>query len=284
MPELPEVETVVRQLRPQVTGRHLKRLQVFDPRLKPGRAPRLPGSRIHRVLRVGKQVLFEVGRKQPEKAPGRAFLACHLRMTGRLIWKPKRDDRGPHLRATLVLEDGVVDFIDPRRFGTLRWLRRIEEAEPGGIDPLSPAFTAPVLRRLLAGSRQELKVWLLRQDRLAGLGNIYACEILHRAGLAPRRAAGRLSAAEIQRLFGAIGEILDAAIEKCGTTFSDFQDARGEQGDYQAMLEVYGREGEGCRRCRRGKIRRIVQQQRSTFFCPVCQNRRHRRAGPGKAG
>ncbi|HHN75372.1 MAG TPA: bifunctional DNA-formamidopyrimidine glycosylase/DNA-(apurinic or apyrimidinic site) lyase [Acidobacteria bacterium] len=282
MPELPEVETVVRQLRPKVTGQHLERLLVFDGRLRPGRAPAPAQRRIHRVERIGKQIVFSFGPGRPSGRPPRAWLACHLRMTGRLIWQARQRNAQPDLRARLVLDRGVVDFIDTRRFGTLRWLHRIEEIQPQGLDPLTPDFTVSALEGLLAGSRQEVKVWLLRQDRLAGLGNIYASEILHRAGLAPRRRAGHLGKAETRRLFEAIGGVLSEAITNCGTTFSDFRDARGELGAYQKMLAVYGREGQRCRRCRQGEIRRVVQQQRSTFYCPACQTRRWWRTAPGR--
>ncbi|MBP7146271.1 MAG: bifunctional DNA-formamidopyrimidine glycosylase/DNA-(apurinic or apyrimidinic site) lyase [Acidobacteria bacterium] len=266
MPELPEVETVARQLAPLVRGRHVRGLEVFDPRLHPERCPPIGGFRVADVYRGGKQVLFEL---RPPRPGAPLWLAVHLRMTGRLIWTAARQ-RAPreHVRARLALRGGSVSLVDPRRFGTFTWL-----ADPGGastgIDPTGPAFTRAVLTDLLTGSRQPMKPWLLRQDRLVGIGNIYASEILHRARISPLRPANTLNEREIGRLHASIRHILARAIECCGTTFSDFQDARGEQGGFQKFLAVYEREGKPCRRCRT-PIRRLVQQQRSTYYCPTC--------------
>jgi formamidopyrimidine-DNA glycosylase len=269
MPELPEVETIARQLAPRVRGRRVRALELRDPLLSPAPpASLLRGRRVERVFRLGKQLLLELGRRR-----GRAvWLAYHLRMTGRLLWAPDaRTAAEP--RARLRLEGGDLLFCDVRRFGTLRLVRDLEQAAPAGLDPTGEAFTVGALRRLLAGSRQPLKPWLLRQDRLVGLGNIYAAEILFEARLDPRRQAGALSAREAARLHRATGEILGRAIANCGTTFNDFQDARGLTGSYQRYLQVYGRQGEPCPRCG-ATLRRITQQQRSTFYCGRCQRRR----------
>jgi formamidopyrimidine-DNA glycosylase len=268
MPELPEVETVARQLAPDVEGRRLERVRFIDPLLKAAGAWRAPrpyrGRLIERVVRYGKQVVFTL-------APGDLHLAIHLRMTGRLRYSEGGWRDRQHLRAVLQLGRGVVLFHDVRRFGTISWLTDIEQAAPGAVDPLSGAFTVSKLACLLEGCRQELKPWLLRQDRLVGLGNIYASEILHAARLSPLRPAGSLSPSEIRRLHSATRRVLAGAIESCGTTFSDFQDAHGLTGSYQQYLAVYGREGEPCSRCREPVIR-IVQQQRSTFLCPSCSS------------
>jgi formamidopyrimidine-DNA glycosylase len=277
MPELPEVETVARQLAPLVEGRAVRGLRVRDPLIDLGREPALAGLHVRRVFRLGKQVVLEMAR---EPAPGagdggvhRAFLTVHLRMTGRLVWRPARPagaagcERLLHLRAKLELEGGEVLFVDPRRFGTMRWLRALEEARPAGVDPLAPELTRRRLGELLAGSGQELKAWLLRQDRLVGLGNIYASEILFEAGLSPFRTAGSLRLEEVVRLHRALRGVLRRAIRHCGTTFSDFQGANGLTGSYQRYLKVYGREGAPCPSCGR-TVMRAVQQQRSTFFCP----------------
>lgn len=264
MPELPEVETVARQLDPLIRGRGLRALEVYDSLLEPGQGPGERGLRVVRVGRVAKQVVLDLAR-EGAKTPT-AWIGVHLRMTGRLAWAPERPRDVPHLRARLVLEGGDLLFVDTRRFGTLRWLAHREEGAPGGLEPLSQAHTPSRLARLLAGSGQELKPWLLRQDRLVGLGNIYASEIPHEAGLSPFRRAGSLDREEIGRLHRAIKAVLRRAIRNCGTTFSDFQDAYGITGSYQSKLKVYGREGEACPRCG-GEIRRVVQQQRSTYFC-----------------
>jgi formamidopyrimidine-DNA glycosylase len=138
------------------------------------------------------------------------------------------------------------------------------------MDPLSPHLTPASLGRLIGESRQNVKAWLLRQDRLVGLGNIYASEILFVAGISPLREAGSLSPDEHGRLWRATRRVLRRAIRNCGTTFSDFQDAQGLTGSYQHYLKVYGREDEPCPACRTPVVR-IVQQQRSTYYCPRCQ-------------
>jgi formamidopyrimidine-DNA glycosylase len=270
MPELPEVETVARQLVPHVVGRTVRRLQILDPRLRNGRTPRVRGREIRDVTRSGKRVLIELS--PAPRTAGRLWLAVHLRMTGRLLWVGERNASTlDHLRARFRLDRGELLFADTRRFGTFSWYRTRGAAAPGGIDPLSAELTPGVFAALLQGSRQNVKAWLLRQDRLVGLGNIYASEILHAARLSPLREAGSLDRGESRRLHRATRRILERAIRNCGTTFSDFQDARGVEGSYQRFLAVYGREGERCRRCRTA-VERVVQQQRSTFFCSGCQH------------
>lgn len=170
----------------------------------------------------------------------------------------------------MVFSRGALLFYDQRRFGTLEILSQPPEEEARGVEPLSPALTTAVLRELLAGSRQEIKAWLLRQDRLVGIGNIYASEILFTAGIHPLRLAGSLSAAESAALKKAVRQILALAVKHCGTTFSDFQDAAGESGGFARFLKVYQRAGQPCRRCAT-PVERLVQQQRSTFYCPRCQ-------------
>ncbi len=269
MPELPEVETVARQLRLRVVGRTVRRLQIFDPLLRNGRTPRVAGRSIRGVTRSGKRVLIELSPAAGVK--GALWLAVHLRMTGRLLWMDERGDL-EHLRARFQLDRGELLFQDTRRFGTFDWYRSSAAAASQGLEPLSPELTPPRLAALLRGSTQALKAWLLRQDRLVGLGNIYASEILHAAWLSPFREGRTLTKAEVERLHRCIRRILERAIRNCGTTFSDFQDARGLSGSYQRLLAVYDREGRPCRRCR-APIQRVVQQQRGTFFCPGCQGR-----------
>jgi formamidopyrimidine-DNA glycosylase len=270
MPELPEVETVARQLSPAVTGRRLVEVVVHDPRLACPGFSRTRGTEIEAVRRAGKRIVFDL---RPRGGPGaRLHLAVHLRMTGRLLLAERWAGPATHLRAVLRLDRGRVLFVDPRRFGTISLHDDPASVEPAGHEPLDPLLTRTVLEDLLAGSPQALKPWLLRQDRLVGIGNIYASEICHRAGLDPRRSAGSLGPGETARLLAAVRAVLSKAIECCGTTFSDFQDARGEAGGYLRLLAVYSREGERCRRrgCP-GQVARIVQQQRSTFCCPACQ-------------
>ena len=268
MPELPEVETVARQLAPQIVGRTIRGLEILDPRLRDGPTPRVARRRIVDVTRSGKRVLIGLA-PGPYSTP--LWLAVHLRMTGRLLWRARRAGPSPdHLRARLTLDRGMLLFADTRRFGTWSWYRRLEDTAPAGIDPLSAELTLEKLEEMTRDSTQNLKAWLLRQDRLVGLGNIYASEILHSARLSPLRPAGSLERKELRRLRSSTRRILERAIRNCGTTFSDFQDTRGLEGSYQQYLAVYDRTGEGCTRCRE-PIERIVQQQRSTFYCPACQ-------------
>ncbi len=269
MPELPEVETVARQLAPLVVGRVARGLSVFDPKLVAAERPDLEGRTVRAVFRRGKRILLEFDPSGKNVVP--SWLAVHLRMSGRLLWIPDGDDhaRLPHERATLHLHGGTVRLVDPRRFGTLTWLSARDEGAVEGLDPMTDDFTPERLSALLAGSRQELKTWLLRQDKLVGLGNIYASEILWRARLSPFRAAGRVDAAGVVRLHEATRTILERAIERCGTTFSDFQDAHGVTGGFQTFLEVYDREGQPCSRCG-AAVRRVVQGQRSTYYCGPC--------------
>jgi formamidopyrimidine-DNA glycosylase len=288
MPELPEVETVVRQLQQVLRRRTLLELEILDRKLKHLPPEDVRGCRVVRVCRLGKQIVFELSR---EKAAERRYLAVHLRMSGCLFWKASasqtrrragaqlmafqrktlsRLDGAKYLRAVFWFTGGSVCFADPRRFGTIRLARDIAQFEPRGLDPLSEQFSDQMLAGLLRGSKQPIKPWLLRQDRLVGIGNIYASEILFAARIDPRRAVGALGREEIRALRVATKKVLLRAILANGTTFSDFQDTAGDAGNYGRFLRVYGRESEDCRRCRL-PLSRIVQQGRSTYFCDHCQ-------------
>jgi formamidopyrimidine-DNA glycosylase len=271
LPELPEVETVARQLAPLLAGRRVRALHILDQRLDPQALADLHGYYIASVERCGKRVAIALSRRS--SMPPMRWLCVHLRMTGRLLWVAgsagtHADLR--HLRAKLELSGGSLLFYDARRFGTLQVCAEHPQAAEAGMDPLSPALTPRVLGAMLAGSRQQLKPWLMRQDRLVGIGNIYASEILFLAHIHPCRLAGALDSAEVAALLRATRAVLRKAIRHCGTTFSDFQDSNGESGGFQRFLQVYGRAGQPCRRCG-APIVRIVQGQRSTYFCPHCQ-------------
>lgn len=276
MPELPEVETVARQLAPVLEGRVLTSLQIYDPKIV-GDFVAIHGKPIRRVYRLGKQIVLEVG-SEP------LYLCVHLRMTGRLIWQEQHgglQNLGSYLhtaaaterslRVSIVCQEGVLQFYDTRRFGTVVLARTLAEIAPKGIEPFSEDFTVDRLQALVATSRQALKQWLLRQDRIVGLGNIYACEILYAAKLSPFLPVCALQRKELRRLHAACLRILQKAIENCGTTFSDFQDSSGSLGNYQQFLKVYAREGVACRRCQGEKIERVMHLGRSTYFCPSCQ-------------
>jgi formamidopyrimidine-DNA glycosylase len=266
MPELPEVETVVRQLSPYLLGRQVVSLEILDPKLEQADREAVNGRTVLAVERRGKQILISLS--PLAEGGGPLWLGIHLRMTGRLICDSSSAEQNEkHLRARLVLDRGSLLFFDLRRFGLFQILHSPEPARSAGLDPLSPQFTLLRLRELIGTSRQEIKPWLLRQDRLAGIGNIYASEILFAARIDPRRAAVSLSAGETSRLHRAIRRILRLAVEHCGTTFSDFQDSHGRSGSFQHLLAVYGRGGQPCPDCGE-PVKRIVQQQRSTFFCP----------------
>lgn len=269
MPELPEVETIVRGLTPLLAGRSVRKLVVFDRKLDLD-PRRLPRDRIIRsVYRHGKEIVLDLSRTG--KRPQPLWLCVHLRMTGQLIWTPdSASPSEPHLRARVILDRGGLLFIDTRRFGTMRLLDDLAGAFPPGLDPLAPEFTPGALADLLGESTQEIKPWLLRQDRLVGLGNIYASEILFAANILPTRSAGSLIPEEKRRLHRHTRRILERAIKYCGTTFSDFRDERGRSGRFLRFLKVYGRECDPCRRCGR-PVQRALQQGRSTFFCPACQ-------------
>lgn len=277
MPELPEVETIVRQLAPKVVGQRVQRVEILDSKLALDWPACLIDCRIGGLHRLGKQIILELngprGAKPAAEDDGRRWLCVHLRMTGRLIFDaglPGEPSKTPRsIRARLHLDEGMLVFQDVRRFGTLR-LAKPEEVCAGGVDPLTKAFTARRLAQLFAGSRMAVKPWLLRQDKVAGLGNIYACEALYLARISPLRPVHTIDAAETARLRKAILHVLKQAIEAGGTTFSDYRDGQGGRGRFQNRLAVYGRAGELCKACAT-PIERVNQSGRSTFYCPNCQ-------------
>ena len=276
MPELPEVETIVRQLRPHIRGKTIASLNVYDSKLRFSQHDKqlLAGARISSVFRNSKEIVFELlPHRQKEKT---CFLCFHLRMTGRLIWESgQTKQRGappdPYLRARLMIGRGSLLFVDTRRFGTMRLVLSKPDLAKSGIDPLAVDFSARTLTELISNSRQPIKNWLLRQDRIHGIGNIYASEILFSAKIRPDRLMNTLSPEEVQGLYRAVRRVLQKAIENSGTTFSDFQQINGRAGRHGSYLRVYQRDGEKCRRCG-AAIRRLVQSGRSSFFCGRCQN------------
>jgi formamidopyrimidine-DNA glycosylase len=293
MPELPEVETIRRGLAPVLEGVRLTRVELRREDLRfpfPERfAERLTGVRVMALGRRAKYLLAELDTGET--------LVMHLGMTGRFtverprgpVFEPGRFyDETERLKAhdhvVLHLSSGNrVVYNDARRFGYMTLV------EPGGmerhplfaglgVEPMGNAFSAETLDRLFAGKAQPLKAALLDQRAVAGLGNIYACEALWRAGLSPSRPAGAIAGKggrarqRREALAGAVREVLVDALAKGGSTLRDYAGANGEKGAFQHEFQVYGREGEPCPRqgCR-GVIRRLVQAGRSTFHCPVCQ-------------
>jgi formamidopyrimidine-DNA glycosylase len=228
------------------------------------------GGQFTGVRRIGKFLLLDW--QAADGSADRTLLA-HLGMTGRFALVPTSRERPPHTHVVWEFEDGSSLLLcDARRFGLLEWVTRDSRPPNVGADPTEFALSGEWLAAVLAKSKAPIKAFLLDQRRLAGVGNIYACEALFRASISPRRRARSLSREEAHRLASAVDEVLKEAVNGRGTTLSDFRDVDDRPGEYGTSLLVYGREGEPCRRC--GKpIRRIVQSGRSTFFCANCQRK-----------
>ena len=276
MPELPEVETVRRMLEANVLGRTIRAVRISGLRLREpiphDLSRRLTGRRFVAVLRRGKYLVLDL--------EGGLSLLSHLGMSGRWLFHP-RAPRAPmaHVHARIRFGDGSqLWFQDPRRFGLLRVAGTGGlAADPSlallGIDPVQDPPTGAALRALAEGSRVSVKGFLLDQRRIAGIGNIYASEILHRAGQDPRTPAGAVRPERWTRIAREMRAVLEEAIERCGTTFSAYRTLWGQPGGYGDRLRVYDRAGEPCGSCA-GTVRRIVQGARSTFYCPRCQTAR----------
>ena len=267
MPELPEVETIARGLRSLVRGKRIRDVGVHWPRTVDVRSlplASLRGQRITDVGRVGKYVAISM-------EDGRT-LTVHLRMTGSLLVEPARNEADRHERLTVRFDDGLaMKFIDPRKFGRVRLLEGDATKILGiGIDPLDRTLTESTFTALLAGRRTPIKAWLLDQRRLAGIGNIYACEALFYAGIRPKRPAGRLTASERIGLLKSLRKVLRRAIKLKGSSLNDYVDAEGKEGGFQKQFAVYGRLGLPCKQCQ-STVRRIQLAQRSTFYCSACQ-------------
>jgi len=272
MPELPEVETIVRQLRPGLPGERIEKITVHHPDVLEGTAKafrvRLRGVEIGEVFRRGKNIVLSLS--------GSQFLVVNLGMTGQLhLLGPETPGTRPsHPAVTFFLQPpGTLIYADVRRFGLLRvlstgaWER---ESARLGPEPLGTELTAARLHGALRRSRSPIRSWLLNQEKIAGIGNIYAAEALHRAGIHPRRAAMSLDRNKARRLLKEMRAVLREAIEARGTTLRDYRTARGETGNFRPALRVYGRAGEPCLRCKT-PVERIVFGNRSAFFCPRCQ-------------
>jgi formamidopyrimidine-DNA glycosylase len=264
MPELPEVETLVRRLSP-IVGTRIIDVEIVDDRLAVT-ADELVGASIRDIRRRGKHILIGLD--------GRGDLIVHLRMSGRLRLD-RSEDEVPYTRMILHLDSGgSVFFVNPRRLGTVVLCPHGFDVELG-IEPIGSEFTTDLLAGLAAGSRAPIKQLLLDQRKIAGIGNIYAAEALWRAGIDPRRPSNSLETGEISALHSGITSVLFDAIEQLGTTIgssvSDYRRSAEEGGSFQNQLAVYGRENEPCERCGTN-IERVTQAGRSTCYCPACQN------------
>ena len=277
MPELPEVETVRRHLERHVVGRRIESIATSGKALRrvipAALLANAPGRTIVATRRHGKFLLLDLD-------DGASILA-HLGMTGAFLFRPAGGSAaaaapGPHVHVRFTFADGsALWYEDARRFGLLDWAEpgRVDQAlgpGGGGVDPMRERLDGARLRRLFARCRGPIKPLLLDQKRIAGIGNIYACEALYRASIGPRRAVHTLSLAERERLAREIHAVLDRAVEQRGTTFSDFRDLDERPGAYGSELSVYDREGEPCPRCG-STIVREVSQGRATYFCKRCQ-------------
>ena len=278
MPELPEVEAVVRTLRPLVQGQRIRCVHVFHAiAVKPHAAGRLAEFAtdrcIQRVERKGKYVLLMLDR---------GLLTLHFRLDGQLVWfadeaelleKANAGENGVHVDVSFELSKGVLGFADRRHFGRVHAWGCTEESSglaSLGVDALSRDFTFPTFQRLLAASVRPLKNFLLDQTRVAGLGNIYSCESLWHARIDPRRRAKSAKPDEARRLHKAIVSVLRRALECCLQPPPDFRDSQWWFQGLEKILRAYGREGEPCRRCD-AAIERIEQGGRSTYWCRRCQ-------------
>jgi formamidopyrimidine-DNA glycosylase len=279
MPELPEVETIARGVNARVSGDRIVNIW-FGSHREPFKTPAsrqergLQDRTILAVHRTGKHIVCELGGPSPrEKTPPApsAQWIVHLGMTGRLLVTGPDAPLARHTHARLGLASGrELRFVDPRRFGRLEFrdLARSEGFSGPGAEPLT--IEAAEFGSLFRGRRLAIKAALLNQSLLSGVGNIYADESLFRAGIRPRKAAGRLTKAELERLRVALREVLQHAIRLGGSSVSDYVDAEGVRGFFQLEHSVYQRAGEPCRKCGM-PIRRIVLAGRSTHYCRGCQ-------------
>ncbi|UXH77443.1 bifunctional DNA-formamidopyrimidine glycosylase/DNA-(apurinic or apyrimidinic site) lyase [Roseateles amylovorans] len=297
MPELPEVEVTRLSFASTIEG-----ARVLDVRMgKPLRWPlgvepaRLVGRRVGATLRRGKYLWLPLQMTSGEPLPHPAAagaasdapswepavdggLLLHLGMSGSLAFREQPPTAGPHDHFELVTDRGVLRLTDPRRFGAVVWSEGLDVAPAAkllagmGLEPFDVDFHGAHLHEGFKGRRVAIKQAILAGDVVVGAGNIYACEALFMAGIDPRMAAGKISRPRAEKLARALRQVLGEALEAGGSTLRDFKDAHGVAGSFQMQARVYGREGQPCRTCGT-LIRRIVQGQRSTFFCPVCQKR-----------
>jgi formamidopyrimidine-DNA glycosylase len=284
MPELPEVETIRRQLAPLVEGRVVERLEISDPRWCVPLAPDELGDAVEgrTVVRLGRRGKYLVWELEDE-----VFLLLHLRMTGTLLYDPP--DGTLYSRVRFALDDGhELRFCDPRRFGTgeLALGRDALEAFFAarlGLEPLGPELTGRALKGLARGRRAPVKAFLLDQRHVAGVGNIYADEALFRAKIHPLRPAGTLTLAQCEALADAVRGALSAGLAAGGATIDDFRHADGVHGAFQDEFLVHRREGEPCPACG-STVVKMVAAGRGTYVCPACQPRPRRRRTPVAAG
>ncbi|MGC8817631.1 MAG: bifunctional DNA-formamidopyrimidine glycosylase/DNA-(apurinic or apyrimidinic site) lyase [Candidatus Hadarchaeum sp.] len=267
MPELPEVETIKRELTARLLGRRFSSVEVRDEKILQGISPadfrrRLIGQRIDEIGRRGKYLLFQLS--------GSETLVIHLRMTGALLLNPEEQER--FTRIVFSFDDRTrLVFTDVRRFGVVYLVRdRLDVVGELGVEPLAAEFTPSVLAGLLKGRRAPIKAVLLDQTVIAGIGNMYADEALFLAGIHPMTPAGKLNPAQVRALHGAIRRVLARAIDSGGASVSTYRRPSGEIGMAHFDFKVAHCGGKKCPRCR-AEIRRVKVRNRSSYYCPKCQ-------------
>jgi formamidopyrimidine-DNA glycosylase len=269
MPELPEVETIRRGLERRLRGARISNVVIREPRLRRRVDERalssLVGRQITAIERRAKYLLADVGDD--------LVWLIHLGMSGRLLLLPPEAAAGDHEHVRVSFDvPSVLCYRDPRRFGWMRVAPRAELHEVSGLgpEPLDGTLDGSALRARLGATRRDIKAALLDQRVIAGIGNIYANEALFRAGVRPTRRCHRLRMAEVAAIASAVRTVLVDAVERRGTSFSDYFDSDGIPGTFQNALGVFDRAGAACRRCRT-PIKRRAQGGRSSFYCPRCQ-------------
>jgi formamidopyrimidine-DNA glycosylase len=272
MPEMPEIETIARQLRKTIIGKRIAEVRLSGLPLRKPISKTFPaelcGRTIRKIMRRGKYLVVELEPK--------AFWLIHLGMSGRILYHSTASAASRHTHAIFQFSDTTeLEYRDPRRFGLMAAYEvlqpgRVQELRFLGKDPLGSGFNPGWLSTLLQKSQQEIKSFLLDQRKIAGLGNIYACESLFLAQIHPARRCFTLNPEDASRLVVAIRKVLRAAVKNNGTSFSDFRDSDGKRGSNQSFLRVFQREGEECVRCS-ALVRRMRQGNRSSFYCSNCQ-------------
>lgn len=258
MPELPEVETLCRQLKQVILGEEVRAVTIFDAKI--AYLPEMIDRRIKDVRRRGKGL--EIYLNGP-------VVHLHLRMSGRLFWQTDCGLPPPHTRFSIEFAKGRLLCIDPRRFATLVLQDEYEEGK-APLHNLLDGIDLEAMRFRGQGRRLPIKAFLLDQKVLPGMGNIYACEILFDSSINPWRPTGEVTPEEWQKIIASTGNILRIAVTCRGTSISDWRDLFGEKGEYQHRLKVYGHEGKACPRCH-GQIERRKLSGRGTYYCPSCQ-------------
>ena len=275
MPELPEVETIVRQLKPQILNKKIVKVEIFRISQWKGTSPEDIVSPVtinlfKNISRRAKYIIFELNNG--------FFLLIHLRMSGKLIWTESWTPIDKYSRTIFYFEDeSSLQFNDTRALGTLEVIKPDQQPEclkKLGIEPLDKEFTYDLLKRLIIKSKLEIKDFLMDQKKIVGIGNIYANEILFHCKIHPKRVANSLKPDEVENLFQFIPQVLNTAIAHMGTTIgnkaSDYRSVYNVEGTFQSLLQVYGRANEPCYNCSKPIIR-IIQKGRSSFCCENCQ-------------